>query len=127
VLTARAENFLRGNPDLDDTIARLLAFEKAGADVLYAPGLRTLDEVATVCRSVARPVNVIMVGKAPFATVAELGAAGVRRVSVGSGFSRAAMGAFLRAAREVKDHGTFTYGQDAAGTAEVEAFFAEGR
>ncbi|MEX2648843.1 MAG: isocitrate lyase/phosphoenolpyruvate mutase family protein [Alphaproteobacteria bacterium] len=127
VLTARAENYLHGRPDLDDTLARLTAFEKAGADVLYAPGLRSLDDIATVCRSVARPVNVIMgLSGAPH-SVADLERVGVRRVSVGSALSRAAFGAFLRAAREIKERGTFTFAQDVASFSDIESFFAEGQ
>jgi 2-methylisocitrate lyase-like PEP mutase family enzyme len=96
-LTARAENYLHGRPDLDDTVRRLQAFEAAGADVLYAPGLRDLDSIRTVCTAVARPVNVIMgLAGAPF-SVDQLAAAGVRRISLGSALSRAALGAFLEA------------------------------
>jgi 2-methylisocitrate lyase-like PEP mutase family enzyme len=121
-LTARAENFLHGRPDLDDTIRRLQAFEAAGADVLYAPGLRDLEMIRTLCAAVGRPVNVIMgLAGAPF-SVDQLAAAGVRRISIGSAFARAALGAFLRAAREVKERGTFTFAEDAATFAEIEAF-----
>jgi 2-methylisocitrate lyase-like PEP mutase family enzyme len=100
-LTARAENFLYGRPDLDDTIRRLQAFEAAGADVLYAPGLRDLATIRTVCQAVGKPVNVIMGLAGAAFSVDELAAAGVRRISLGSALSRAALGAFLRAAREV--------------------------
>jgi 2-methylisocitrate lyase-like PEP mutase family enzyme len=121
-LTARAENFLHGRPDLDDTIERLRAFEAAGADVLYAPGLRDLGMIRTVCAAVGRPVNVIMgLAGAPF-SVDDLAAAGVRRISVGSALSRAALGTFLRAAREIQEHGTFTFAEGAASFAEIEAF-----
>jgi 2-methylisocitrate lyase-like PEP mutase family enzyme len=121
-LTARAENFLHGRPDLDDTIRRLQAFEAAGADVLYAPGLRDLDAIRTVCEAVAKPVNVIMgLAGAPF-SVDDLAAAGVRRISLGSALSRTALGAFLGAAREVKERGTFTFAEGAASFAEIEAF-----
>jgi 2-methylisocitrate lyase-like PEP mutase family enzyme len=119
-LTARAENFLHGRPDLDDTIARLQAFEAAGADVLYAPGLRDLGMIRTLCAAVGRPVNVIMgLSGAPF-SVDDLAAVGVRRISVGSAFARAALGAFLRAAREVREHGTFTFAKSAASFAEIQ-------
>jgi 2-methylisocitrate lyase-like PEP mutase family enzyme len=121
-LTARAENFLHGRPDLDDTIRRLQAFERAGADVLYAPGLRDLEAVRTVCQAVGRPVNAIMGIAGTAFTVGELAAAGVRRISLGSALSRTALGAFLRAAREIKAEGTFTVAGDAASSAEVEAF-----
>jgi 2-methylisocitrate lyase-like PEP mutase family enzyme len=121
-LTARAENFLHGRPDLDDTIRRLQAFEAAGADVLYAPGLRELGAIRTVCQAVARPVNVIMgIAGAAF-TVDQLAAAGVRRISLGSALSRVALGAFLRAAREVKERGTFTFADAAASFADLEPF-----
>jgi 2-methylisocitrate lyase-like PEP mutase family enzyme len=121
-LTARAENFLHGRPDLDDTIRRLQAFEAAGADVLYAPGLRELDMIRTVVAAVGKPVNVIMgLAGAPF-SVDELAAAGVRRISLGSALARVGLGAFLRAAREVKEHGTFTLAETAASFAEIESF-----
>ena len=121
-LTARAENFLHGRPDLDDTIRRLQSFERAGADVLYAPGLRDPDAVRTVCQAVGKPVNVIMSITGTAFTVGELAAAGVRRISLGSALSRVALGAFLRAAREIKTEGRFTMAGDAASSAEVEAF-----
>jgi 2-methylisocitrate lyase-like PEP mutase family enzyme len=121
-LTARAENFLYGQPELDDTIRRLQAFEAAGADVLYAPGLRDLATIRTVCQAVGKPVNVIMgLAGAPF-SVDDLAAAGVRRISLGSALSRAALGAFLRAAREVRERGTFTFAADAAAFADLDPF-----
>jgi 2-methylisocitrate lyase-like PEP mutase family enzyme len=121
-LTARAENFLYGRPDLDETIRRLRAFEVAGADVLYAPGLRDLATIRTVCQAVGKPVNVIMgLAGAPF-SVDDLAAAGVRRISLGSALSRAALGAFLRAAREVRERGTFTFAADAAAFADLDPF-----
>jgi len=121
-LTARAENFLHGRPDLDDTIRRLQAFEAAGADVLYAPGLRDLEAIRTVCAAVGKPVNVIMgIANAPF-SVEDLAAAGVRRISIGSAFARVALGAFLQAAREVRERGTFTFADRAAPFAEIERF-----
>lgn len=118
LLTARAENFLWGRPDLDDTIRRLQAFSDAGADVLYAPGLPDLDAIRTVCAAVDKPVNVVMGLKGPRFSVAELSGAGVRRVSVGGSFARAALGALMRAAQEVRTAGTFDYAADAlpAGT-----------
>lgn len=124
-LTARAENFLGGRPDLDDTIRRLQAFSKAGADVLYAPGLPSLEAIATVCAAVDKPVNVVMGLKGAPHSVEDLQAAGVKRISVGGSFARAALGAFIRAAREVKDHGTFTYSADAIPDAEASAFMTE--
>jgi 2-methylisocitrate lyase-like PEP mutase family enzyme len=99
-LTARAENHIRGNPDLDDTIARLQAYEKAGADVLYAPGLRTVAEIATVCDAVTQPVNVLALGGLSFAEIAQ---AGAQRVSVGGGLTWAAVNAFAEAAQAIRD------------------------
>jgi 2-methylisocitrate lyase-like PEP mutase family enzyme len=113
LLTARAENFLHGRPNLDDTIRRLQSFAEAGADVLYAPGLPSLEAIREVCGSVSKPVNVLMGLKGATFSVEELAAVGVRRISVGGSFARAALGAFVRAAREVKDKGTFTYAADA--------------
>ncbi len=122
-LTARAENFLRGRPDLDDTIRRLQAFEKAGADVLYAPFLPDLAAIKTVCASLSKPVNVLAGGKQAF-SVDDLAGAGVRRISLGGLLSRVALGAFLRAAREVKEHGTFTFAQDAVPMPEITRMMA---
>ena len=109
VLVGRAENYLHGRPDLDDTIRRLRAFERAGADVLYAPGLTRADDIRTLCASVTKPVNVVagLVG-VPF-TVSELAALGVRRISLGSALSRVALGAFARAAQEILTRGTFQF------------------
>jgi 2-methylisocitrate lyase-like PEP mutase family enzyme len=122
LLTARAENFLCGRPDLHDTIRRLRAFSEAGADVLYAPGLPSLDAIREVCASVPKPVNVLMGLKGATYTVDELGAAGVKRISVGGSLARAALGAFVRAAREIKDQGTFTYAQDAISHADLSSY-----
>ncbi|WP_066375265.1 isocitrate lyase/PEP mutase family protein [Herbidospora mongoliensis] len=105
--TARAENFLYGRPDLDDTIRRLRAFEEAGADVLYAPGLPDAEAVREVCAAVSRPVNVLAAGPVLGLSVAELGELGARRVSLGSALSRAALTATLTAAREIAGEGTF--------------------
>ncbi len=118
-LTARAENFLVGRKDLDDTIARLQAFQDAGADVLYAPGLTSPEDIRRVVESLDRPVNVLMGLSGLRLSVADLSALGVKRISVGGSFARAALGGFLRAAREVKDRGTFTYGDDAVSTREI--------
>ncbi|HET7855965.1 MAG TPA: isocitrate lyase/phosphoenolpyruvate mutase family protein [Gaiellaceae bacterium] len=104
-LTARAENHLRGNPDLEDTIARLRALEQAGADVLYAPGLRTVDEIGTVCQAVSKPVNVLTV---PGLSLAELVAAGARRVSVGGSLTWVAVSAMAEAAGAIRDAGDFS-------------------
>jgi 2-methylisocitrate lyase-like PEP mutase family enzyme len=108
-LTARAENFIRGNPNLEDTIARLRAFERAGADVLFAPGLPDLAAVRAVCAAVSKPVNFMAGIKGRSFTVADLEAAGVRRISVASSLYRAAMTGFVAAARELKSGGTFAY------------------
>lgn len=119
VMVGRAENFLHGRPDLDDTIRRLQAFEAVGADALYAPGLTKADDIRTVCASVGKPVNVVMGLRGAALSVTELAALGVRRISVGSALSRAALGAFVRAAREMKEHGTFGFAADAIPYAEV--------
>ena len=124
VFTARAENYLYGKPDLDDTLKRLTAFSGAGADVLYAPGLADIAGIRTVCQSVDKPVNVVMGLAGGSFTVRELEAAGVRRITLGSSLVRAALGAFLRAAREIVDNGTFTFAGEAATSGEIEAFFA---
>jgi 2-methylisocitrate lyase-like PEP mutase family enzyme len=125
VLTARAENFLTGRADLQDTIRRLQAYQEAGADVLYAPGLTSRNDIETVVRSVDRPVNVVMgLGSSRF-TVAELAAMGVRRISVGSALSRTALTAFLHAAREMLDRGTFTFAHDAANYSSINAMFKD--
>jgi 2-methylisocitrate lyase-like PEP mutase family enzyme len=113
VLTARAENYLWGKLDLSDTIRRLRAFAEAGADVLYAPGLPDIEAIREVCRAVDKPVNVVMGLKGKNYTVAELSEVGVRRISVGGSFARAAFGALMRAAQEVKSTGTFAYAEDA--------------
>jgi 2-methylisocitrate lyase-like PEP mutase family enzyme len=104
-LTARAENHIRGNPDLDDTIERLQAFERAGADVLYAPGLRTAGEVRKVCEAVSKPVNVLAL---PELTLAEVVAAGAKRISVGGGLTWVAVSAMASAAVEIRDAGDFS-------------------
>ena len=122
MLTARAENFLHGRPDLDDTIARLHAFEDAGADVLYAPGLPSLDAIRVVCSSVSKPVNVVMGLKGALYSIEELARAGVKRISVGGSLARAAFGAFVAAAREIHDHGTFHYAETALPHSEARAF-----
>ncbi|MGA2147975.1 MAG: isocitrate lyase/phosphoenolpyruvate mutase family protein [Bryobacteraceae bacterium] len=120
-LTARAENYLHGRPNLNDTIERLQAYQEAGADVLYAPGLATRDDIAAVVRSLDRPVNVVMGLKGVPLSLADLAALGVKRVSVGSSLYRTALGAFLRAAREMREHGTFAFANSAAGPREIDA------
>jgi 2-methylisocitrate lyase-like PEP mutase family enzyme len=121
-LTARTENFLRGNPSLDDTIKRLQAFEKAGADVLMAPGLPDLETVRAVCAAVSKPVNFMAGIKGKSFTVAELAAAGVKRISVAGSLYRAAMTGLLDAARELKDTGTFRYLDHTLPTPDLNAF-----
>ena len=123
VLTARAENFLHGRQELDDTIKRLQAFEAAGADVLYAPGLRDLDTIRTVCAAVSKPVNVVM--GLPGATfgVSELAEAGVKRISVGSALARLAYGVVVAAAKEMAEQGTFRFSNNAIGFKALEDIF----
>jgi 2-methylisocitrate lyase-like PEP mutase family enzyme len=122
-LTARAENYLVGKPDLKDTIKRLQAYQMAGADVLYAPGLTSKEDIAAIVASVDRPVNVVMGLQGVQLSLAELAAMGVRRVSVGSSLSRAALGAFLRAAREMREHGTFAFADQAVSFRDLSAMF----
>ena len=122
-LTARSENFLHGRPDLDDTLRRLLAFQAAGADVLFAPGLRTLEQIAMVVEAVDRPVNVVMGLSGVDADVERLAASGVTRISVGSSLARAALGELTRAAREIVERGTFTYAERATPFPELNGFF----
>lgn len=125
-LTARAENYLLGRPDLNNTIKRLQLYQQAGADVLYAPGLTSKQEIAAVVSSVDRPVNVLLGPRPPQLSLSELAALGVKRVSVGSALSRAALGAFLRAAREMQDQGTFSFAQECVSYQEITAMFLPG-
>ncbi len=120
-LTARAENFIRGNPDLDDTIKRLQAFEAAGADVLYAPGLPNLDAIRTVCQSVGKPVNVVMGLSDNAMTTQQLEDVGVARISVGAALARIALGAFMAAAKEIQA-GNYTAIDNAASFAEISQY-----
>jgi 2-methylisocitrate lyase-like PEP mutase family enzyme len=124
-LTARAETLLFGQRDLDDTIRRLQAFEKAGADVLYAPGLRDLATIRTVASAIGKPLNVAMSMADPTITTAELAAAGVKRISIGGALSRRALAAFMDAARAMRD-GRFTWVRDAVTAKELQAVFARG-
>lgn len=119
VLTARAENYLHQRPDLRDTIRRLQAYQEAGAEVLYAPGLASKDDIATVVHSVDRPVNVVMGLQGAQLSLAELSEIGVKRVSVGSALCRTALGALLRAAREMQQQGAFEFAQSAATPREI--------
>lgn len=122
-LTARAENYLHNRPNLGDTIKRLQAFQQAGADVLYAPGLATKQDIENVVKSVDRPVNVVMGLKGVQLSLAELSEIGVRRVSVGSSLCRTALAAFLRGAREMQEKGTFAFAADAVNPKEMSAIF----
>jgi len=123
VLTARCENLLWGRPDLDEVIRRLQAFDEAGADVLYAPGLHDLASIRIVCEAVSKPVNVVMGMPGATFFLAELAEAGVKRVSVGSALARTAFGAFVAGAREMANYGTFHFAQDAIGFAALEGYF----
>lgn len=127
VLVGRAENFLHGRPDLDDTIRRLRAYEAAGADALYAPGVVEPDDIATLCASVGKPVNVVMGLRGSTLSVSELAALGVRRISVGSTLVRAALGALIRGAREILERGTFGFAGDAVPYAAVQDFMEAAR
>jgi len=122
-LTARAENYLHDRPDLKDTITRLQAYQEAGADVLYAPGLASKDDIAAVVSSLDRPVNVVMGLQGIQLSLAELSTLGVKRVSVGSALCRAALGSFLRAAREMREQGTFDFAKHAVSPREINAVF----
>jgi 2-methylisocitrate lyase-like PEP mutase family enzyme len=125
ILTARSENFLRGNPDLDDTIRRLQAFEKAGADVLFAPGLPDLAAVRSVCAALSSPVNFMAGIPGRSFTVAEIEAAGARRISVGASFYRAAVSGLVGAAAEIRDTGTFRYLERCLTTADLNGFMRD--
>ncbi len=122
-LTARAENFVVGRPDLNDTIKRLQAYQEAGADVLYAPGVSTRDDIAAVVGSVDRPVNVVMGLEGVQLSRAALSALHVKRISVGSALARAAFGALLRAAGEMRERGTFEFANEAVGYRDINAMF----
>ena len=125
ILTARAENYLHGNPDLNDTIRRLQAFAEAGADVLYAPGLRSAEEVLAVVRAVApKPINVLMSGGLKL-TVQQLEELGVRRISTGSALALAAFGEFFRAAEEIQQSGTFGFTSQSMPYAKANQFFKD--
>ena len=126
MLTARAESLLYGSSDLDEIIRRLQAFEAAGADVLYARGVRDLAQIRTVVSALKKPFNLVMGFADPTLTVDQLSAAGVKRISVGGAMSRLALAAFLRAAREMKDKGSFTYVREMAPIMELRKAFAAG-
>jgi 2-methylisocitrate lyase-like PEP mutase family enzyme len=123
-LTARCENYLVGRADIADTIRRLQAYQDAGADVLYAPGLATQEDITSVVRSVDRPVNVLMGLQGVQLSRADLSELGVSRISVGGSLARAALGALLRAGREMRNEGTFTFAQQAAGFRGISEIFS---
>jgi 2-methylisocitrate lyase-like PEP mutase family enzyme len=123
MLTGRAENYLHGRPDLTDTIARLQAYQEAGAAVLYAPGLSRREEIAAVVSSVDRPVNVLLGLSGNPLTLADVSALGVKRVSVGSALSRAALGAVRRAADEMRERGTFRFADEAPSYRDLNELF----
>jgi 2-methylisocitrate lyase-like PEP mutase family enzyme len=126
-LTARAENYLVGRRDLNDTIRRLQAYQEAGADVLYAPGLASKEDIAAIVSSLDRPVNVLMGLPGVRLSLAELSEIGVQRLSVGSVLSRVALSAFIRAAEEMRDHGTFSFGDDIVSFRDISAMMKDGR
>jgi 2-methylisocitrate lyase-like PEP mutase family enzyme len=126
-LTARAENHLHGRNDLDDTIRRLQAFEAAGADVLYAPGIHDLPTIRTVVSALKKPFNLVMGYADPTLTVDQLSAAGVKRISVGGAMSRVALAAFLKCAHEMKDRGSFAYVREMVGIKDLRDAFAVAR
>ena len=121
---ARAENLIRGRPDLDDTIKRLQAFEKAGADVLYAPGVKDLATMRTVVSAVTKPVNVVMTGGDPDLTAEQIAASGVKRISIGGSLSRLALAAFMKGAREMKGGG-FQWMRETMPTSDLKAVFGK--
>ncbi|MET0575197.1 MAG: isocitrate lyase/phosphoenolpyruvate mutase family protein, partial [Mesorhizobium sp.] len=122
VFTARAENFLWNRPDVDDTIRRLQAFEKAGADVLYAPGLTDIETVCSICSAVSKPVNVLVV---PGFTVANLAEAGARRISLGSKLTTYSFGMLQKASREMLEEGTFDFAREGMPFAKLQGMFTK--
>lgn len=124
MLTARAENFLHGRKDLKDTIRRLQAFQEAGANVLYAPGMTSMEDIATMVKSVNLPVNVLAGMQGIQFNADELSRVGVKRISVGGALTRVALGAFLRAAREMKEHGTFSFVNEPISSGEISGLLA---
>ena len=124
-LTGRTENFLRGRPDLDDTIKRLKAYEAAGAEALMAPGLPDLDAVRAVCSAVGKPFNFMVGIKGKSFTVAALADAGVKRISLATSLYKAAMTGLMNAAKEVHEQGTFSYLDTSLGTPDMNAFLRD--
>src|SRR5204863_3082711 len=123
MLTARSENYLNGRRDLDDTIRRLIAFRDAGADVLYAPGITDMNDLAALVRSVDRPVNALAGMQGVHFELAELSRIGVKRVSVGGALSRIALAACIRAAIEMRDYGTFSFVDEPIGSRDIADMF----
>jgi len=123
VLTARCENYVWGKYNVDDTIRRLQAFEDAGADVLYAPGLQDIDTIRTICDSVSKPLNVVIEISKTNITIKDLSDVGVKRISIGSALFLTAYGSFVKAAKELKDLGTFNFYSEAIGFSELERIF----
>jgi len=126
MLTARAENLIRGRVDMADTIRRLQAYEAAGADVLYAPGLKTLTEVRTVVSAIKRPFNIVTGGLDPDITASQLADAGAKRISVGGALSRLVLAAFVDAGRNMAEHGSFTWMRGMMATQDIRQMFARG-
>ena len=126
MVTARAENYLLGRPDLKDTITRLQAYQNAGADVLYAPGLTNIGDIRTVVQSVDRPLNVLVGIKGMTVTLVELAEIGVKRISLGSAMCRVALGAFFEAIREMQERGSFHFAEAAVGYADLNRFLSSG-
>jgi 2-methylisocitrate lyase-like PEP mutase family enzyme len=124
MLTARCENYLYGNPSIADTIKRLQAYQEAGADVLYAPGIQTVDDIKAVLSSIDRPLNLLMGFPSSQLTVAEVAVLGVKRISIGGSMARAALGALKRAGAEMLEHGTFNYAKEALTGKDLNALFA---
>jgi 2-methylisocitrate lyase-like PEP mutase family enzyme len=123
VLTARCENLLWGRPKLDDVLKRLQAYEHAGADVLFAPGLRDLESIRTVCSALSKPVNIVMEMQGKF-TLSELAAVGVKRISTGSRLASLAYGGLAKAAQEMAEKGSFGFAAEAMSFDELAAYFA---
>jgi 2-methylisocitrate lyase-like PEP mutase family enzyme len=123
MLTARCENYLYGNPSIGDTIKRLQAYQEAGADVLYAPGIQSVEDIKAVLSSIDRPMNLLMGFASSQLTVAEVAALGVKRISIGGSMARAAMGALKRAGAEMLEHGTFSYAKEALAGKDLNALF----
>jgi 2-methylisocitrate lyase-like PEP mutase family enzyme len=126
MLCARAENYLNGRPDLADTIKRLQAYQEAGADVLFAPGLNTAEEIRTVCKSIDRPFNIVRGPRKEMMTVEQVGALGVKRISLGGMMHAVAISAMIGAAKEIAETGTFEFSKSMPHAAEIDALLTKG-